>query len=240
LVTLNEPPYVEIILMSIQPAWLMWARKLQALAQNGLTYAQNPYDKDRYRQLQNVAAAVSELFDPSSLAGALLYAAVFFAAAAGVARFIRTSVRRLLSHPDHAQLDRTGIQFLSQLSQALVYLCALVLWAHLVPFLRHLGTALLAGVSIASVVIGLAAQNTLGNVISGFALLLYRPFRIGDRLQVTSPAGLATGTVESLGLGYTKIRTEDGKLLIVPNSTMATQVTLNMNEAAPSADRPTG
>ena len=142
--------------------------------------------------------------------------------------------------PDNAQLDRTGIQFLAQLSQALVYLCALVLWAHVVPLLRHLGTALLAGVSIASVVIGLAAQNTLGNVISGFALLLYRPFRIGDRLQVTSPAGLATGTVESLGLGYTKIRTADGTLLIVPNSTMATQVTLNMNETAPSTDRPTG
>ena len=53
-----------------------------------------------------------------------------------------------------------------------MYLCALVLWAHLVPLLRHLSTALLAGVSIASVVIGLAAQSTLGNVISGFALLL--------------------------------------------------------------------
>ena len=183
---------------------------------------------------------VTWLFDPSSLAGALLYAAIFLAAAAGVARFIRTSVRRLLSHPDHGQLDRTGIQFLTQFSQALVYLCALVLWAHLVPFLRHLGTALLAGVSIASVVIGLAAQNTLGNVISGFALLLYRPFRIGDRLQVNSPAGLATGTVESLGLGYTKIRTEDGKLVIIPNSTMATQVALNLNDAAPSTERQTG
>jgi small-conductance mechanosensitive channel len=114
---------------------------------------------------------VTWLFDPSSLAGPLPYPAIFFAAAAGVARFIRTSVRRLLSHPDHAQLDRTGIQFLTQLSQALVDLCALVLSAHLVPFLRHLGTALLAGVSIASVVIGLAAQNTLGKVISGFALL---------------------------------------------------------------------
>ena len=42
--------------MSIQPDWLMWARKLQALAQTGLTYAENPYDKERYRQLHNVAA----------------------------------------------------------------------------------------------------------------------------------------------------------------------------------------
>jgi Hydrolase of X-linked nucleoside diphosphate N terminal len=42
--------------MSIQPDWLIWARKLQALAQTGLTYAQNPYDNERYRQLQNVSA----------------------------------------------------------------------------------------------------------------------------------------------------------------------------------------
>ena len=44
--------------MNIQPDWLIWARKLQALAQTGLTYVQNPYDKERYRQLQKVAAEI--------------------------------------------------------------------------------------------------------------------------------------------------------------------------------------
>jgi small-conductance mechanosensitive channel len=173
---------------------------------------------------------VRDLLDPSSLAGALLYAVLFFVAAAVVARAIRTAIRRLLAHSDHALVDRTGIEFVTQLSQVLVYLCALVLYAHLVPALRHLGTALLAGVSVASVVIGLAAQNTLGNVIAGFALLLYRPFRIGDRVQVAAPSGLITGTVETLSLGYTVIRADDGRKVIVPNSTMATQVTVNVND----------
>lgn len=170
------------------------------------------------------------LVDPSTVTGALVYAVLFFGTAAGVARVIRTSVRRLLSHADHALIDRTGIQFLTQLSQALTYLCALVLYAHLVPVLRQLGTALLTGVSVASVVIGLAAQNTLGNVIAGFALLLYRPFRIGDRVQLAGPSGVATGTVENLSLGYTMIRGDDGRRVIVPNSTMATQVTVNLND----------
>ena len=173
---------------------------------------------------------MSDLLDPSNLPGALIYAALFLGAAALVARVIRTSVRRLLSHADHALIDRTGIQFLTQLSQALIYLCALVLYAHVVPVLRQLGTALLAGVSVASVVIGLAAQNTLGNVVAGFALLLYRPFRIGDRVQLTGPSGLAPGTVETLSLGYTTIRGDDGRQVIVPNSTMATQVTVNLND----------
>jgi small-conductance mechanosensitive channel len=164
------------------------------------------------------------LLDPSNLPGALVYAALFLAAAAVAARVIRTSVKRLLSHADHALIDRTGIQFLTQLSQALIYLCALVLYAHVVPVLRQLGTALLTGVSVASVVLGLAAQNTLGNVVAGFALLLYRPFRIGDRVQLTGPSGLAPGTVETLSLGYTTIRADDGSRV------MATQVTVNLND----------
>jgi hypothetical protein len=67
------------------------------------------------------------------------------------------------------------------------------------------------------------------------------PSAVPDRRSAASDQSsrLATGTVESLGLGYTKIRTEDGKLVIIPNSAMATQVTLNMNEAAPSG-RQTG
>jgi small-conductance mechanosensitive channel len=171
-----------------------------------------------------------DLVDPSTFPGALLYAVLFFGTAAAVARVIRTFVRRLLSHADHVAVDRTGVQFVTQLSQALIYLCATVLYAHLVPVLRQLGTALLTGVSVASVVIGLAAQNTLGNVIAGFSLLLYRPFRIGDRVQLAGPSGLATGRVETLSLGYTVIRADDGRRIIVPNSTMATQVTVNLND----------
>jgi small-conductance mechanosensitive channel len=173
---------------------------------------------------------VKELLDPRTIGGALVYAVVFFGTATVIARAIRTSVRRLISHADHGMIDRTGIQFLTQLSQALIYLCSLVLYAHLVPALREIGAALLTGVSVASVVLGLAAQNTLGNVISGFALLLYRPFRFGDRVQLTWPAGLVTGTIERLSLGYTMVRADDGRMVVVPNSTMATQVTMNLND----------
>ena len=57
------------------------------------------------------------------------------------------------------------------------------------------GTALLAGVSVASIVVGLAAQNTLSNLVAGFSLLLYRPFHIGDRVQLGTPRGASIGTV---------------------------------------------
>jgi small conductance mechanosensitive channel len=101
----------------------------------------------------------------------------------------------------------------------------------LVPALAGLGTAWLASVGIISVIIGLAAQNTLGNLIAGISLLLYRPFNVGDRLQVTAPTGLETGLVESLNLGYTLLKTDDNRRVVVPNSLMASQTNINLTSS---------
>ena len=95
------------------------------------------------------------------------------------------------------------------------------------PVLRALGTAMLAGASVASIVLGLAAQNTLGNLIAGVALLLYRPFRVGDRLLMTLPGGVVPAVVEALTLGYTFLQTDDHRRVVVPNSLMAGQVTVH-------------
>ena len=116
----------------------------------------------------------------------------------------------------------------TQLLQAAVYVAAGILYAHLIPELRTLGTAMLAGASVASIVLGLAAQSTLGNLIAGLALLLYRPFRVGDRLQMNTPGGMVTAVVETLTLGYTFLRTPDGRRVVVPNSLMAGQVTVQL------------
>ena len=118
------------------------------------------------------------------------------------------------------------------LSQSLaVYLLAFIFYAHLIPDLRSLGTALLAGVSVMTVIIGLAAQATLGNLIAGTALLLYRPFRVGDRLQINAPTGVELGTVESLTLGYTVLQTFDNRRIVVPNSVMVSQITINLTHS---------
>ena len=63
-------------------------------------------------------------------------------------------------------IDHTTISFLQQFGTALIWVGILILYAHLIPVLRSVGTALLAGASVASVVIGLAAQSTLGNLIA--------------------------------------------------------------------------
>ncbi len=139
--------------------------------------------------------------DPSTLQGAVLFAVVFAVVAWLVGRALRLAVQRVLLHDKHDHVDRMAFKFIAKLIRYCVYIVAFVSYAHFVPALSSLGTASLTSISVITVIVGLAAQNTLGNLVAGIALLLYRPFRLGDRLQVTTPTGLETGTVESLTLG---------------------------------------
>jgi small-conductance mechanosensitive channel len=168
---------------------------------------------------------------PGTLVGALFYLALSVLLALVLSRLLRTTVHEVLLRRAH--LDRTTMMFLQQMGIVAIWVVMLILYAHLIPVLRSLGTALLTGASIASVVIGLAAQSTLGNVVAGVAITLYRPFRLGDRLQVTAPTGTEVGNVDSLSLGYTTLRTDDGRLVVLPNSVAASQVIINLSASQP-------
>ena len=173
--------------------------------------------------------------DPTTSLGAFIYALVFAFLAWIVGRALRLAIHRLLAYDKRALVDRTTVRFLGQLAQIGVYLFAFISYAHLVPALSHLGTAWFASVSVISLVVGIAAQSTLGNHISGISLLLYRPFNVGDRLQLATPSGLETAEVESLNLGYTILKTDDNRRIVVPNSLMASQTTVNLTGEDPRA-----
>jgi small-conductance mechanosensitive channel len=80
---------------------------------------------------------------------------------------------------------------------------------------------LLVGGAVTGVVLGIAAQQVLGNVFAGVVLLLARPFAIGDHIRVRSGAlgGQFDGVVKGMNLTYVTLRTEEG-MLSVPNSGM--------------------
>lgn len=168
------------------------------------------------------------IFNPATLEGAFFWAAAFMVGAVSINNMLRLAVERALVRGSRIQIDRTRVKFIAQLAQIIVYIIAFFVYARLIPALSNLGNAGLASVGVLSVVAGLAAQNTLGNLIAGISLLLYRPFNVGDRLQVAAPTGLETGQIESLSLGYTIIKTDDNRRVVVPNSLMASQTTVNM------------
>jgi small conductance mechanosensitive channel len=86
-------------------------------------------------------------------------------------------------------------------------------------------TLALAGTS-AAVIVGLASQQTLGNVIAGTVLLTARPFRVGQRIRFQAGAigGQIEGVVSSLGLLYTQVARGDDRLLIPNNMVLAAVV----------------
>jgi small-conductance mechanosensitive channel len=94
--------------------------------------------------------------------------------------------------------------------------------------------ALLLGGAFTAVILGLAAQQTLGNVIAGTVLLSARPFKVGDRVRLQGGplAGRIEGTVSAHGLLYTTFVTADGPVL-VPNSVV-------LNVSILSHDSPEG
>ncbi len=89
-------------------------------------------------------------------------------------------------------------------------------------------TAVIASLSIGGLAVGLAAQDTLANLFGAVAILLDKPFRIGDQITVD---GL-TGVVETIGLRSTRIRNLDGHLVTIPNKTIGNATLTNVTSRA--------
>ncbi|HUO69937.1 MAG TPA: mechanosensitive ion channel family protein [Solirubrobacteraceae bacterium] len=94
--------------------------------------------------------------------------------------------------------------------------------------------ALVAGSAFTAVVIGLAAQQTLGNLIAGMVLLSARPFRVGERIRLQAGAvgGSAEGIVSSLGLLYTTLARGEDRIMI-PNSVVLGAAVVPLREPKP-------
>ncbi len=87
------------------------------------------------------------------------------------------------------------------------------------------------GGAFTAVIFGLAAQQTLGNVIAGTVLLSARPFRVGDRVRLQGGplAGQIEGTVSSLGLLYTTFAKGEDSIM-VPNSVVLNSAVIPLRE----------
>ncbi len=85
---------------------------------------------------------------------------------------------------------------------------------------------IVAAIGSCGLAIGLALQGGLSNIAGGVMILVFKPFHIGD--YITTPAG--EGTVEDIGLFYTRLVTVDRRLVNIPNSVLSSSAVTNLSE----------
>jgi small conductance mechanosensitive channel len=86
-------------------------------------------------------------------------------------------------------------------------------------------TSFVAAIGAATLAIGLALQGSLANFAGGVLILLFRPFRIGDWIEAQG----TSGTVDSIQIFHTVLRTGDNKTVIVPNGILSNGIITNTN-----------
>ena len=141
---------------------------------------------------------------------------------------IARDVGRALGPPLFRRLDPATAGTVGFLVRLLTVVIALFVALAVAGIKRD---TLLAGSAFTAVILGLAAQQTLGNLFAGTVLLSARPFRVGERVRLQGGplAGQVEGTVSSLGLLYTTFATGDDSIM-VPNSVVLNVAVLPLRE----------
>ena len=148
-----------------------------------------------------------------------LWAAVVVVITLVVARAVRaTTMRMLARHRAHAN----ATVLLGNLAQlGVITLGALVVLA---IYTQGAFGWILTSFSVVGIVVGLSLQDILRNFFAGLWVLVERPFRIGDTIDVSGYLGL----VEEISFRTTQLRTPDGRQVIVPNGDFMTKPVVNL------------
>jgi small conductance mechanosensitive channel len=130
---------------------------------------------------------------------------------------IAWAVARLIRYPVRALVHREGLGLSYLLRDTLVTLSSFAVFLlGLVVALATLGVSLgpvFAGLGVIGILVGLAVQDSLGNLAAGAMILMYRPYDVDDRIKVAG----AEGIVKRMNLLATTVATIDNQMLVVPN-----------------------
>lgn len=174
---------------------------------------------------QNPAATVEAGFDALS---ALFVAYSFSLLGAVILIIAGYLVAGLVERSIHAALgkvrgfDATLRQFFSKVARYAVLALVLIM------VLGQFGVqtaSIIAAIGAIGLAIGLALQGTLQNIAAGIMLLVLRPFRVGEYVEV----GAVAGTVEDIGLFATRLRTFDGIYTLAPNASLWNEPVRNLS-----------
>lgn len=118
--------------------------------------------------------------------------------------------------------NTTAIKFISNILKILVIAFAIVM---VISELGYNINGLLTGIGVGGLAISLAAQEAVSNLISGFIIVLEKPFIVGDLIQTTA----LQGYVEEVAMRSTRVRTLEDTVVTVPNSKLTSDALINLS-----------
>jgi len=140
-----------------------------------------------------------------------------------IARLERKKVSTIAS-------TNTKMFIIRRVAVFIIYMFALIMILLQFEAVRNIGAGLLASAGVAGIVIGMAAQNTLSDLIAGVSISFSQPVRLGDAVIFENEFGW----VEEISLMHTIIKTWDNRRIIVPNSVIIKKVIQNWTMKDPS------
>ena len=150
---------------------------------------------------------------------ATVFVLLLFGVIAIAARFLMRRLFRLILR------DRTLENLLTQVIYYSIWVLDIIIAVNALGFEPQ---SLATGLGLTSLALGFALQDILSNFISGMLILVLRPFELDDQIVI----GDTEGSVEQIDLRATRIRTYDGRLVLVPNAELFTSRVTN-NTASP-------
>lgn len=122
-----------------------------------------------------------------------------------------------------AKVDGSASGFVSSLVKIILYIIVITIALGMlgVPM-----TSIITVIGAAGLAVGLALQSSLTNLAGGFIILFNKPFKSGDFIETNGQKG----SVESISILYTKLKTEDGKTVYIPNGIVANTALTNCSQ----------
>ncbi len=134
-----------------------------------------------------------------------------------IGRFIRGAAKKLNVDPTRYNFFKNAVDFI-------IFLIAFIIIFRSIPAFRTVGTTLLTGAGVLAAIVGFASQSAFSNIISGFFLVIFKPFSVGDRVRIGQ---LYAGDIEDITLRHTIIKDFENRRIVIPNSIISNETIIN-------------
>lgn len=123
-------------------------------------------------------------------------------------------------------VDPTTFSFVKNAFTFLIIVITGISVIYMIPAFRQIAMTLFAGAGIIAAIVGFASQAAFSNIVNGIFLVIFKPFRIGDLIEIGKHAEY-TGRVEDITLRHTVIKNFENKRVIVPNTVISNEIIVN-------------